>query len=213
MMTEGSAKKAHWEGVYGGKADTEVSWFEDTPRVSLDLIAASGLSPRSSVIHIGRGASRLVDALLDQSFTDGTVLDLSEKAFAVAKSRIGAKASLVSWVAADVTEWKPAREYDLWHDRAAFHFLTNPADRTAYLGRLGTALKPGGIAIIGAFAMNGPESCSGLPIVRYDATSLADVLGSAFDLIITRDHNHSTPAGKIQCFQFCVFQRRMPGAM
>lgn len=201
-------KKAHWESVYSGKADTAVSWFEDAPLVSLDLIRACGLPPSSSVVDIGGGASRLVDALLDRGFTDVAVLDLSEEALAVAKSRLGIRASCVTWISADVTEWKPKRQYDLWHDRAAFHFLTSPVDRTAYLFRLSTALRPGGIAIIGAFALNGPESCSGLPIVRYDSNSLTDVLGPTFELLMARDREHSTPAGKIQHFQFSVFRRQ-----
>lgn len=206
-MLDGASKKAHWEGVYGGKADTAVSWFEDTPIVSLDLIRACGLPLSSSVVDIGGGASRLADALLDRGFTDLSMLDLSEEALAVAKSRLGIRASCVNWISADVTAWKPKRQYDLWHDRAAFHFLTSPVDRAAYLVRLSIALRPGGIAIIGTFGLNGPESCSSLPIVRYDSTSLAHVLGPNFELLLKRDHKHSTPAGKIQHFQFSVFRR------
>ena len=147
---------------------------------------------------------------MEMGFQAVTVLDLSEAAIAVAKARLGNRANKVKWVIADVTTWEPQQVYDLWHDRAALHFLTEKHDRTAYVARLSKAVKPGGHAIIATFAPDGPERCSGLPVVRYDAESLGWVLGDAFELIETRRHQHMTPRGSEQRFQFSVF-RRAPG--
>ena len=136
-----------------------------------------------------------------------TVLDLSEWALAAAKARLGPAAAGVTWIVADVVGWRPLQRYDMWHDRAAFHFLTDAADQTAYVGCLREALRPGGHAIIATFAPDGPERCSGLPIVRFDAASLGTVLGSAFTLVETRRHDHHTPMGSTQRFQFSMFRR------
>ncbi len=174
---------------------------------SLDLIKLTALSARAEIIDIGGGASRLVDHLLRANFVGLTVLDLSSAALDAAKQRLGEDAARVNWVVADVTTWQPSQSYDLWHDRAAFHFLTDPADRSAYVDRLKTAVKPSGFIIIATFAPDGPERCSGLPIVRYDATSLAATLGSEFELIDTRRHGHTTPWGAMQQFQFSTFRR------
>lgn len=201
-------RHAHWEQVYAAKAESEVSWFEESPAVSLALVEACGVGSSEAAIDIGGGASRLVDALLDGGFVDVTVLDLSENALAKAKARLGPRAPLVTWIAADVTRWEPQRSFSLWHDRAVFHFLTEPEDRAQYRETLMQALRPGGRAIIGTFAMDGPQRCSGLPVVRYDAKSLAGTLGPPFELIAARTHSHVTPAGKIQEFQFSVFDRR-----
>lgn len=149
----------------------------------------------------------LVDTLLKRGFGDVTVLDLSEAALAAAKVRLGDKAAPVQWVAADVTRWSPSQSFDIWHDRAAFHFLTDPADRAAYVARLAKAIKPGGSVIIGTFALDGPVKCSGLPISRYDAASFGEVLGNCFHLVHTRRHEHATPWAAIQRFQFSVFRR------
>jgi SAM-dependent methyltransferase len=200
-------RQAHWENVYTTKDDTEVSWFEQTPLLSLELIRAAGATPKSAIIDIGGGASRLVDVLLDEGFADVSVLDISATALATAKARLGARAAQATWIAADVTRWQPPQRYAVWHDRAAFHFLTEPDDRTAYVACLKKALAPGGYAIIGAFATDGPERCSGLPVVRYDADSLGATLGEGFVLQHTRRHEHRTPGGVIQRFQFSVFRR------
>lgn len=202
------SRQAHWESVYATRGEREVSWFEETPALSLELIRAAGATPRSSVIDIGGGASRLVDALLADGFEAVMVLDLSESALSAAKSRLGDKAAKATWIAADVTTWEPSQRYDLWHDRAALHFLTDAADRAAYVARLGKALRPGGHAVIGTFALDGPERCSGLPVVRYDAASLATLLGPDFELVETRAHAHRTPMGGVQRFQFSLFRRR-----
>jgi SAM-dependent methyltransferase len=209
-MTENlkpSARQSHWEGVYGAKGENEVSWFQESPEPSLTLITELGLDSASPIIDIGGGASRLVDALLAKGFRALTVLDLSAKALAASRARLQAPENSVIWVAADVTQWSPSRQYRLWHDRAAFHFLTDPADRAAYVSRLADALMQGGYAIIATFAPDGPDRCSGLPIVRYDSEGLALTLGKRFSLLSTRQHRHLTPWGSEQRFQFSLFER------
>lgn len=207
MTMNDPGRQAHWQGVYTTKGEHDVSWFEESPTVSLDLIRATGTGHGASVIDIGGGASRLVDALLDQGYASVTVLDLSEKALATAKARLGQRAALAQWVVADVTTWEPSQSYDVWHDRAAFHFLTDPKDRGAYAERVRRAVRPGGHVIIGTFALDGPERCSGLPVIRHDATSIGEVLGPSFELAETRRHDHHTPMGTTQRFQFSRFRR------
>lgn len=201
-------RRAHWEKVYRTKGENEVSWFQKSPSISLELIRATGVGINASIIDIGGGASRLVDALLDEGFTTITVLDLSEKALETSKARLGERsATNVKWVAADVTKWEPLQTYDVWHDRAAFHFLTDAADRAAYADRILRAVRPGGYVIIGTFAVDGPERCSGLPAVRYDSAAISKVLGPAFNLLESRADAHKTPTGIIQRFQFSRFRR------
>lgn len=200
--------RAHWDAVYATKREDAVSWFEESPAVSLELIEATGVARSASIIDIGGGASRLVDALLSKGYDRVSVLDISESSLAAAKARLGGRANAVAWIAADVTTWQPAPAfYDLWHDRAAFHFLTEAGDRRAYVERLARALRPNGHVIVGTFALEGPERCSGLPVMRYDAASLAHTLGPSFALVETRDHDHRTPTGVIQRFQFSRFRR------
>jgi 2-polyprenyl-3-methyl-5-hydroxy-6-metoxy-1,4-benzoquinol methylase len=201
------SRSAHWENVYATKGENEVSWFQENPAPSLELIDLAQLPPESAIIDIGGGASRLVDSLVARGFHNVTVLDLSESALGTAKARLGARANNVQWVVADVTKWQPRQTYDLWHDRAAFHFLTDDAARSAYVDRLKRALKPAGHVVIGTFALNGPERCSGLPVTRHDAVSLAATLGPEFRLINTRPHEHVTPWGSTQQFQFSTFRR------
>ena len=166
----------------------------------MELIHGVGPKPNSAIIDIGGGASRLVDVLVSEGYRDLTVLDLSDDAVAIARSRLAE-------LAVHVTEWEPSRQYDLWHDRAAFHFLTEAADRAAYLDRMRQAIRPGGHAIIATFAIDGPDRCSGLPVMRYDATLLSAALGRAFALIGTRRQDHTTPTGGVQRFLFSVFRR------
>jgi 2-polyprenyl-3-methyl-5-hydroxy-6-metoxy-1,4-benzoquinol methylase len=201
------SRKAHWEGVYTTKGEREVSWFQENPAPSLELIALAGLSADAAIIDIGGGASRLVDALVERKIGQVTVLDLSAAALDAAKGRLGARGGDVEWVVADVTTWKPSKTYDLWHDRAAFHFLTDASDRSAYVGHLKTAVRSGGHVILGTFALDGPERCSGLPIMRYDSAMLGAILGAKFDLIGFRRHDHTTPWGAVQRFQFSTFRR------
>ena len=205
-MSDG--RKAHWEQVYETKGEREVSWFEERPTLSLDMIARAGATADAAIIDIGGGASRLVDTLLDEGLSDITVLDLSAAALAAAKARLGPRGRSVAWIAADVTQWQPARQYDVWHDRAALHFLIEPADRAAYIETLRRALKPGGHAVIATFAPEGPERCSGLLVQRYDAQSLGRLLGREFELLETGRDVHRTPRDVAQAFQFSLFRRK-----
>ncbi len=204
-MTTGE-RQAHWEQVFKTKGERDVSWFQDTPVQSLDLIHRSGVPRGGSIIDVGGGASRLVDELLKEGF-DVAVLDLSAAALEVARSRLGASGEHARWIVADMTKWAPDRQYDLWHDRAAFHFLTDPGDRAAYVSCLAAAVKVGGHAMIATFAPDGPEKCSGLPVMRHDAESLAAALGDRFILIETGHGDHRTPSGAHQAFQFSLFRK------
>lgn len=204
MMTD---RHTHWQNVYTSKGEGDVSWFQASPHPSLDLIALTGAARDAGIVDIGGGASRLVDALLDAGYADITVLDLSEAALATARERIGSRASQVMWIAADVTAWEPQRQYDIWHDRAAFHFLTESSDQQAYVACLKRALRPGAYAIIGSFAPDGPEKCSGLPVMRHDYASIAALLGDVFTPIDSRRHDHVTPWGATQHFQFSTFRK------
>jgi SAM-dependent methyltransferase len=205
-MTDAN-RKSHWETVYTTKGENEVSWFQENPAPSLELIDLTRPTPESAIADIGGGASRLVDRLLARGFRRVTVLDISQAALDAAKARLGERATEAEWVVADVTEWQPAHTFDIWHDRAAFHFLTDPADRLAYVARLRQAVRPGGHVIIGTFAIDGPEKCSGLPVRRYDAASLAKELGEVFELVDARRQDHATPWNSTQHFQFCIFRR------
>jgi trans-aconitate methyltransferase len=203
----GEDRQGHWDATYSARGEAGVSWFEDRPTTSLELMMEIGATPSSSIIDIGGGASRLVDALVDAGWQSVAVLDVADVALAAAKARLGSAAGQVQWIVADVTQWNPDRTFDIWHDRAAFHFLVDPADRTAYVERLRSAVKPGGHAIIATFAPDGPEKCSGLPVQRYDPESLSRTIGSAFDLVEHQGHRHVTPWGAAQSFQFSVLRR------
>ena len=170
------------------------------------MIALVGATRRSAIIDIGGGASRLVDGLISQGYEDLTVLDISSAALAAARARIGERARQVLWLAADVTTWEPSRAFEVWHDRAAFHFLTSAGDQAAYVARLRRALRLGGHVIVGAYALDGPERCSGLPVARHCAESLRKVLGPEFVLVDTRRLGHLTPRGAMQRFQFSTFR-------
>jgi ubiquinone/menaquinone biosynthesis C-methylase UbiE len=202
-----SDRKTHWEDVYRGKAAHELAWFQPRAGTSLDLIAAAGI-PNAAVIDMGAGASRLVDDLVAAGFVDVTVVDIAEAALAQARARLGERAERIDWITADATEVELPRQYDIWHDRAVFHFLTTDADRAAYLDRLGRFLKVGGQAIIAAFAPEGPDKCSGLPVRQYDEQTLAAILGPNYALLDTRRELHTTPAGIEQAFVYCRFEKR-----
>jgi SAM-dependent methyltransferase len=201
-------RKDHWEAVYAIKDENEVSWFQDDPTPSLELIEQARPTPDSAIIDIGGGASRLVDALLERGQRRVTVLDISAAALDLAALRLGRRASQAQWIVADVTEWEPFRRFDIWHDRAAFHFLVDAQDRAAYIARLKQALRPGGHAIIATFATDGPEKCSGLPVNRYDPAGLARELGEEFALLDSRAHDHTTPSNSSQRFQFSIFRKQ-----
>jgi SAM-dependent methyltransferase len=206
-VMESANRQAHWESVYTSKGENEVSWFQESPAPSSDLIVQAGATHASAIIDIGGGASRLVDYLVEQGFEDITVLDLSAAALEAARRRLEGRADRVHWIVADATAWEPVKAYDIWHDRAAFHFLTDESDRAAYIARLTKGVREGGHAIIGTFALDGPEKCSGLPVARYDSASLGQALGAKFQLVDTRLHEHATPWGSRQMFQFSVFRR------
>ena len=199
----------HWEAVYATTRDeTDVSWFQDNPVPSLELTEQARPNHDAAIIDIGGGASRLAGVLLERGFRHVAVLDISAAALDLAALRLGRRASEVQWIVEDVTKWEPAQRFDIWHDRGAFHFLIEAADRAAYLARLKQALRPGGCAIIATFATDGPETCSGLPVRRYDAAGLASELGEEFTLLDSRLHDHATPKNAKQRFQFAMFRRR-----
>jgi ubiquinone/menaquinone biosynthesis C-methylase UbiE len=202
--------RAHWDAVYGARTEQDLTWFEDRPDLSLSLIADFG-GPGRAVIDIGAGTSRLVDHLLAEGYGDVTVLDLSKSALDLAKTRLGEVAKNVHWIAADITRWSARRLYGVWHDRAVFHFLTRQQDRAAYVAAMQGALEPGGHAIIFSFAENGPQRCSGLPVVRYSPEGLASELEhhapGAFKVIEARRFSHTTPKGNQQRFQVSVFRK------
>jgi SAM-dependent methyltransferase len=201
-------RREHWQGIYGKHAVDEVSWYQERPASSLALVRGAAAPPGAAVIDVGGGASRLVDGLLEAGYRHVAVLDVSETALGRARARLGERAARVEWIAADVTRWRPSRRYDVWHDRALFHFLVDPADRAAYREALAAAVPAGGHVIIGTFALDGPERCSDLPVVRYDAASLQAELGAGYGLVETLAESHHTPAGKVQRFQFSRFERR-----
>ena len=203
-----SSRKAHWEQIYRDKQPEEVSWHQLAPELSLALIAATHLGPGARLLDVGGGASRLVDALLDQGYRQLTILDISAAALAHARTRLGDRADQVHWLEADATAFDLGHEVDIWHDRAVFHFLTEAADRAAYVDQLDRHLAPHGQAIIAAFAPDGPERCSNLPVVRYSAETLAETLGDRFRLIETRAEQHLTPSGARQPFLYHRFRRR-----
>jgi SAM-dependent methyltransferase len=209
MNSQKFDRKHHWERVYGNKAAEETSWYQAIPHLSLSMIANAGLGPEAALVDIGAGASLLVDHLLDQGYRDLTVLDISSAALAQASSRLGDRATRVTWIEADVTMFTPSRQFDLWHDRAAFHFLTEAEDRQRYLAVLQKALAPGGQAILATFAPGGPAKCSGLDIVQYDAERLGKELGPEFILVEQHEERHMTPAGGEQLFNFFRFQRHV----
>jgi SAM-dependent methyltransferase len=198
----------HWQKVYETKGEEEVSWSQQDPQPSLGLIEKFARDPRASIIDVGGGASRLVDALRRRGFEALTVLDLSQAALDAAKARLGDDAANVRWIVADITRWRAPAPFDIWHDRAAFHFLVEARDREAYLDRLRDGVKAGGYAIIATFALDGPERCSGLPVQRYDPSSLSAAIGPAFELVEHHGHRHTTPWGAVQSFQFSVLRRR-----
>jgi trans-aconitate methyltransferase len=201
-------RQAHWQSTYTAKGERGVSWFQESAQPSLALIEEFA-APNAAVIDIGGGSSRLADGLLDLGFRDVTILDLSSAALAQAKARIGSRAQRIRCIVANITTWEPTQAYDVWHDRATFHFLVAKAGQAAYLDRLTRALKPGGVAIIATFAPDGPKQCSGLPVMRYDDDTLSRTFGPSFRLLSARRHEHVTPSGATQTFQFCAF-RRLP---
>lgn len=199
--------KTHWEAVYTTKATDAVSWYQPHADHSLALIETAGLPTSASIIDVGGGASTLVDDLLARQYQNITVLDLSAAALASSKQRLGAQADGVTWLAADITQAElPEHAYDLWHDRAVFHFLTAPEDRQAYVENLLGAVKPGGHVVIATFAEDGPQKCSGLPVMRYSAAELHAALRESFMPVSNERVLHHTPFETTQQFTYCHFR-------
>jgi len=197
--------KSHWEGIYNNKLPTQVSWYQVHARRSLDLIRRVSPPPDGAIIDVGGGASTLIDDLLDADYHDLTVLDLSAAALAVARARLGIRAHTVRWVEADVLDASlPKAGYSVWHDRAAFHFLTAPADRVRYVAQVRQAVRPGGSVLVATFAADGPTRCSGLEVARYSPDELHAEFGAPFQLMASEREEHVTPAGVRQAFIYCL---------
>jgi len=200
--------KSHWEKVYSEKAATSVSWYQEHATTSLNLIQSTNVAKDASVIDVGGGASTLIDDLLFIGYTNLSVLDLSGAALVAARERIGLSSVNVNWLEADVTKVNlPLHQFDVWHDRAVFHFLNTPEDRAAYVKAVLHAVKPGGHVIIATFAEDGPIQCSGLPVMRYSADGLHKEFGDAFTLSKNLIEVHSTPFGTHQNFVYCYFRK------
>lgn len=198
--------KEHWREIWETREPDEVSWYEPAPTVSLRLIQAVDPSLDDRVIDVGGGASRLVDRLVDQGFENVAVLDIAPNCLKKAKRRLGSASRDVQWIVDDVLEADLEPGFDLWHDRALFHFFTEAEDRIRYVDRLRALLAPGGHAILATFSPQGPETCSGRSVQRYDARALGDELGEAFTLVADRRVDHTTPWGTEQSFQYAAFQ-------
>lgn len=201
------SRTGHWETVYSTKTEAELSWHQDDPSVTLELMRKAGLRSTSSVIDIGAGTSRLMDRLIGLGLSNLSALDLSQNALAATRARLGERGNSVKWIIGDITRWEPPQTYDIWHDRAVFHFLVSPADQSAYIQRLSRSVVPGGHAIIATFALDGPEKCSGFPVERYSPATLAQRLGQAFSLKAHQFHLHQTPWGRPQSFQYSLLRR------
>jgi SAM-dependent methyltransferase len=195
----------HWERIYRTKDPTQVSWYQPQPRLSLDLIRRVSPDLDAPIIDVGGGASTLVDGLLDAGYRHVTVLDLSPTSLGLARQRLGARAALVTWLAADVRDaLLLADGYAVWHDRAVFHFLTDPTDRARYVAQTRLAVRSGGYALVASFASDGPARCSGLDVVRYSPEAMHGEFGAGFRLLDSVCEEHHTPAGATQAFVYCL---------
>jgi SAM-dependent methyltransferase len=197
--------KNYWEAVYETKNPDEVSWTQKKPQTSLDLIHATGLGKDARIIDIGGGDSNLVDFLLDEGYQNITILDISAKALEKARIRLGNKAEKVKWIISDITEFRPEENYDIWHDRATFHFLTSSEQVSKYVDIAEKNSK--GFLIIGTFSKNGPAKCSGLNIQQYDSNSLSEIFEPGFERVKCLTEDHTTPFGTVQNFVFCSFKK------
>jgi trans-aconitate methyltransferase len=208
MMAFVTADRAeHWNTAYQ-QGETTHSWFQDEPTHSLRMIDAAGVRVEDGVIDVGGGASRLVDALRERGCADVTVLDVSATPLQTAQHRLGTAADHVTWICHDLLTWAPERRYMVWHDRAVFHFLTDPADRARYLHTLTAATAPGSIAVVGCFDLDGPEQCSGLSVARHSAAGIAERFGSDWLLVYRDREEHITPSGGVQPFTWAVLRRQ-----
>lgn len=200
-------RKTHWDEVYENRDDTALSWFQQDVEPSLGLIRRHMPSKSAAIVDVGAGASRLVDGLLDCGYRDITLVDISSRALERTAQRLGERGKNVGRVTADVTGWTPERTWQVWHDRAVFHFLTEPADQDAYLKALRLGTIGGSLVVLGTFAPDAPEKCSGLPVRRYSAAALQERLGDGYEQLENLRDVHVTPAGRSQPFTFTVFRR------
>ena len=201
-------KREHWENVYQTKRETDVSWYQPHLERSLDLILRTGVGPGAHILDVGGGASTLVDDLLARGFRNITVVDIAAEPLEVAKTRLGVRARDVEWRVGDITSMELESEsFDVWHDRAVFHFLTSEADRKRYIEQVCCALKRGGFVVLATFGPEGPEKCSGLPVKRYHADELHDAFGAAFRMVAHTEEMHRTPWGTEQEFVYCLCMR------
>ena len=202
-----AASEEHWDGVYASRRADEVGWFEATPATSMRLIKTV-LDGQGSVLDVGAGTSSLVDCMVAEPWSDVTVLDVSERALEAVRERLGRQSPRATVIHADLLEWEPGRTFDVWHDRAVFHFLTSPESRSRYVRSAEIAIPPGGAVIVATFAPDGPAQCSGLPVCRYDAAGLTTEFGVGFDLLHSERVEHVTPGGVTQPYTWVVFRRR-----
>jgi SAM-dependent methyltransferase len=199
--------RRHWEQIYETRPADELSWYQREPATSHRLVVAAAPDRSAAIVDVGSGASFLVDRLLDDGYRDVTLVDVSARALEGVRSRLGEPARAVTFVCSDVLDWSPDRAYDVWHDRAAFHFLTDDADRARYVEHVADAVRPGGSLIIATFAADGPTHCSGLPVRRHSAHDLAAAFGAAFMVESSEREEHVTPAGLMQPFTWMVLRR------
>jgi SAM-dependent methyltransferase len=197
----------HWNDIHSAAPSTTRSWYEHEPTISLRLIEATKPGASAAIIDIGAGTSMLVDRLLDNGFTDVTVLDISAHALDEVRRRLGARVSDATFITGDVLSWQPVRRYDVWHDRAVFHFLTEPSQRARYISLAEAGVRPGGTLIVATFAEDGPSQCSGLDITRYSADDLSATFASGFRPVSSEREAHHTPAGGVQPFTWAMLRR------
>ena len=207
-MNASSSNSVHWEGIYTTKGDLDVGWYQETPVTSLTLIDELGLDTDSAIIDIGGGNATLTQGLLDRGFCNLSVLDISEKALARTQKKMGPASNAVSFIASDIIACDQLKSYDLWHDRATFHFLLDNKDKQADINLVKQHLKAGGHMILATFSLSGPKTCSGLPIIQYSAKMLVEIFGETFSLKQAMDITHITPSGHKQPFTYTLFERQ-----
>jgi len=205
-------RKAHWEKIYRTRQSNEVSWYENEPKVSLDLVKQFNLPKSARIMDSGGGDSHFVDYLLKLGYENITVLDISEVALDRAKKRLGADAKKIKWVVADEADCNPDEQFDVWHDRAAFHFLTDEKEIISYLNTIKHCIKPGGYFIVATFSEQGPNKCSGLDVKQYSELSMTELLKDSFEKINCFTVDHHTPFNTVQNFLYCSFKHKKTGA-
>ena len=198
----------HWQNVYDKKNENEVSWYQKSPKLSLEFVKSLNLSLDAEIIDIGAGESRLVDNLLEMGFVNLSVLDISSKSIEKTKKRLGLKSKLVNWIVSDINNFNPTKKYDLWHDRAAFHFLKDSVEIDNYVKLVKSSLHNQGNLIIATFSENGPLKCSGLEVSRYSENSISDLFNDDFELIKSQKSIHKTPFSTSQEFLFSKFKKK-----